>query len=349
MSNLLWLDQKYASLTGTQLEQFKVVKTKPYIAKFRCPICGDSQTNRFKTRGHFYEHSGRINIKCFNCDYSTSLSKFIRTINPSLYTEYRLEFLKETGGANNSIEELFTPAIEKFSSRRIDSFEPFKELKKISQLKPTHPAKIYVQERKIPSNTHYRIYFSPTYYHWVNSILPDKFSEKAIALDEPRIVFPFIDSKGYVFGFTGRSLSKSTNMRYSTIILDETKEKVFGLDSIDKTKKVYVVEGPIDSLFLDNCIAMAGADINLNNIADKDKITVVYDNEPRNKEIVKKISKAVEQGYKVCIWPVFIEYKDINDMVLKQDLSGPAIQSIIDQNTFSGLAAKMRLQQWSKA
>jgi len=346
--SILWIDQKYASLLGTQLQQFKVKKTKPYIAQFRCPLCGDSATNRFKTRGHFYEHKGHINFKCFNCGASTTLNNFMKSQNTTLHTEYRLEVLKETGGANNNIDNFFVPAIEKFSSRRIDSFDPFKELSKISQLKPNHPAKIYVQERKIPPNTHYRIYYSPTYYYWVNSILPGKFSEKAVALDEPRIVFPFIDSKGYVFGFTGRSLSKTTNMRYSTIILDETKEKVFGLDSIDKTKKVYVVEGPIDSLFLDNCIAMAGSDINLNNITDRDKIVVVYDNEPRNKEIVKKISKAVDQGYNVCIWPEFIEYKDINDMVLKQGLSGPAIQSIIDSNTFSGLAAKMRLQQWSK-
>jgi hypothetical protein len=91
--NLLWLDQKFASLVGTQLEQFKVVKSKPYIAKFRCNVCGDSQTNKFKTRGHFYEHSGRINVKCFNCGYSASLNKFIKTYNPVLYTEYRLEYL----------------------------------------------------------------------------------------------------------------------------------------------------------------------------------------------------------------------------------------------------------------
>jgi len=346
----MWLEQKYASLVGTQLEQFKVIKNKPYMAKFRCPVCGDSQKNRFKTRGHFYEYEGHINFKCFNCSASTSLSKFIKTHNPTLYTEYRLENLKESGDANTILnDEKFVSAIEKFSSRRIDHFDPFKDLQKISQLKPNHPAKIYVQERKIPSNTHFRIYYSPIYYTWVNTILPGKFSEKALALDEPRIVFPFIDSKGYVFGFTGRSLSKTTNMRYATIILDETKEKVFGLETIDKTKKVYVVEGPIDSLFLDNCIAMAGSDINLNNIADRDKIVVIYDNEPRNKEIVKKINKAVEHNYNVCIWPDFIEQKDINDMVLKQDLSGPAIQSIIDSNTYNGLAAKMRLQQWSKA
>jgi len=343
--NLLWLDQKFASLIGTQLEQYKVKKTKPYTAQFRCPICGDSQTSKFKTRGHFYEHSGRINMKCFNCGYSTSLSKFIKTLNPVLYTEYRLESLKEMG---METEEKYIPAIEKFATRRIDNFDPFKDLKKISQLKPEHPAKKYIVDRKIPSQVHFRIYYSPTYYHWVNSVLPDKFNDKALALDEPRIVFPFIDSRGYVFGYTGRSISKTSSLRYSTIILDETKEKVFGLDSIDKSKKVYVVEGPIDSLFLDNCIAMAGSDVQLNNIADKDKIIIIYDNEPRNKEIVKKIEKAIDFGYKVCIWPENIEEKDINDMILKANLTGPVIQHIIDANTFDGLSAKMRLQQWRK-
>ena len=346
--NSLWIEQKYASLLGTNLEQFKVVKTRPYIAKFRCPVCGDSTTNKFKTRGHFYEHTGHINVKCFNCGYSTSLSKFLKSLNPVLYTEYKLEILKESGGENTNTEEKFIPAIEKFASRRIDKFELFKELSKISQLKPEHPAKKYVVQRKIPPSTHYRIYYSPTYCHWVNTILPGKFSDKTIALDEPRIVFPFIDAKGYVFGFTGRSLKAQTNLRYSTIILDDTKDKVFGLDTIDKTKKVYVVEGPIDSLFLTNCIAMAGSDIMLNNIAEKDKLVVIYDNEPRNKEIVKKIAKSIDQGYNVCIWPDNIEQKDINDMILKADLSGPAVQAIIDQNTFSGLAAKMRLQQWSR-
>jgi DNA primase len=344
MTNI-WLDQKFASLAGTQLEQFKVVKTKPYNARFRCPICGDSQTNRFKTRGYFYEHSGHINVKCFNCSYSSSLGNFIKTINPVLYSEYRLEGLKESGKEEEA--KAFVPDITKFATKRIDHFDPFKELKKISQLKPDHPAKKYVVSRNIPSNTHYRIYYAPTYCHWVNQIVPDKFNEKTLALDEPRIVLPFIDEKGYVFGFTGRALSKTSNLRYSTIILDENKIKVFGLDTIDRTKTVYIVEGPIDSLFLSNCVAMAGSDVKLNLIADQDRLVVVYDNEPRNKEIVKKINKAIEQGYKVCIWPEHINQKDINDMV-QAGLSGSAVQAIIDENTYQGLAARMKMQQWSR-
>lgn len=345
MSNNLWLDQKYAGLMGTHLERFKVVKTKPYIAKFRCPVCGDSQSNKLKTRGHFYEHNGHINFKCFNCGSSTSLSKFIKVHNPVLYSEYRIETIKNT----DQLEPTpYIPQADKIPLRRIDKFEPFQQLKKISQLSPFHKAKQYISSRKIPSNTHFRIYYSDIYYHWVNTILPNKFNEKALALDEPRIVFPFVDANGYVFGFTGRSLNKASTLRYATIILDETKEKVFGLDTIDKNKTVYVVEGPIDSLFLSNCVAMAGSDVSLSSIADRDKLVVIYDNEPRNKEIVKKISSTIEQGYKVCIWPDWIEDKDINDIVLNREYTGPQVQALIDQNTFSGLAAKMRLQQWSR-
>jgi len=341
----LWIDQKYASLIGLQLEQFKVVKSKPYNAKFRCNVCGDSHTSKNKTRGHFYERSDHINFKCFNCGFSTSLSKYIKTYNPSLYSEYRLELMRESGQEPVKFES----DISKFSQRRVDKFDPMKELKKISQLSPNHPAKKYVVARNIPSNQHYRIYYSDIYYTWVNSIIPGKFSESAVKADEPRIVLPFIDSNGYVFGFTGRAIKPNSKVRYVSIILDDSKPKLFGLDEIDKTKRVYIVEGPIDSLFLSNCAAMSGADADLTPLGDPRNVTIAYDNEPRNKEIVKRMHRAIDQGYGVCFWPDYINEKDVNDMVNKLGYNGSEIQVIIDQNTYSGLFAKMKIASWSKA
>lgn len=345
--NTLWLDIKYANIISSRLERYAVKKTKPYLANCRCPYCGDSQTNKFKARGYIFENKGHLVFKCHNCSISTNLGKMINHVDPVMYGDYRLEVLKEHQSADQEPPKAFVTDITKFAKKRIDKFEPFTELKKISQLSPNHPAKKYITDRKIPPNTHFRIYYSPIYCSWVNSFVPDKFNEKAIKHDEPRIVFPFIDSNGYVFGFTGRSIAQKSSLRYITVILDSTKEKIFGLDSIDKSKRVYVVEGPIDSLFLTNCVAMAGADVNLTNITTKDKMVIVYDNEPRNKEIVSKIAKAVDQGFNVCIWPDHIANKDINDMVMS-GLSGAAVQAIIDSNTYSGLSAKLRLQQWTK-
>jgi hypothetical protein len=343
--NTLWLDQKFASLIGTQLEQFKITKAKPFSAKFRCNICGDSSVNKFKTRGNFYEKNGHINFKCFNCGYSTSLSKFIKQFNPSLYYEYRLEIMKEAG-----LEEpkQYVSDISKFPIHRIDKFDPFKEIPKVSQLKEIHPAKVYIVSRNIPSHVHWRIYYVDKYYHWVNSIVDNKFSEKSLKKDEERIVLPFIDSNGYVFGFTGRAINPDSKVRYSTIMLDDTKGKIFGLNTVDKKKRIYVVEGPIDSMFLDNCVAMTGADADLSELGHPSNIVVIYDNEPRSAEIVKRISKAIDLGYNVCIWPDRIEQKDINDMININKLDGPSVQHIIDHNTFNGLSAKMRLNNWKK-
>ena len=108
-------------------------------------------------------------------------------------------------------------------------------------------------------------------------------------------------------------------------------------------KKIYVVEGPIDSLFLDNCIAVAGADFN--NV--QGDLTVIYDNEPRNKEIVKQIEKTISQGRSVVLWPDSMKEKDINDMILR-DYSIDKIMEIINKNTYSGQRGEWEVRNWKK-
>jgi hypothetical protein len=158
-----------------------------------------------------------------------------------------------------------------------------KDLKKVSQLKADHPVKQYIIKRQIPSDTHYKLFLCMKFKAWVNTMLPGKFEDTEN--DEPRLILPFLDQDKKLFGFQGRSFKK-TGIRYITIILDDEKPKIFGLDTMDPSKDIYVVEGPIDSLFLPNGIASAGGDLitPLNYLdVQKDKFVVVYDNEPRNK------------------------------------------------------------------
>lgn len=128
-------------------------------------------------------------------------------------------------------------------------------------------------------------------------------------------------------------------------MLDETKPKVFGLDDVDFSKKVYVVEGPIDSMFIDNCIAMAGSAATFLNTVDN--FVLIMDNEPRNKQIIEHIDNCIDLGYNICLWPASMEHKDINDMVMA-GMKIDEIKRIIDTNTYHGLQAKMRLVSWRK-
>ena len=143
-------------------------------------------------------------------------------------------------------------------------------------------------------------------------------------MDEPRLVLPFIDKDGMLFGFTGRSFKKNS-LRYLTIMIDDTKPKIFGLDKVDFNRKYYVVEGPIDSLFLDNAIAVSGTSFGkLSETGlDKDNLNIVFDNQPRNVEVCKLIEKNIDQGYSVVIWPQTIIAKDINETI-----NVPIIRSI---------------------
>ena len=337
----LWLDVKYSNLISSSLDKFKLKSSNPYLANMRCPLCGDSQKNKFKARGYIFENKRRLVFKCHNCSTSTTLENLIKNVNEPLYREYVLEKIRDNPDTNS----IYQPTITKITKRRIDYFNPFKGVKKISQLKDDHPAKQYIVDRKIPSNKHYKLYYVPKYNAWVNSIIPNKLDQKSLDNDEPRLVLPFIDQNGYVFGFTGRSFRKKSSLRYMTIMLDDSKPKIYGMDSIDIDKKTYIVEGPIDSLFLSNCCAMAGSDVKFDTLFTKGNLVIVYDNEPRSEQIIKKIDKCIEEGYNVCIWPDSLNQKDINDMVLN---GIDNIKEIIDNNTFNGLLASLRLTEWKK-
>jgi hypothetical protein len=200
--------------------------------------------------------------------------------------------------------------------------------------------KKYVINRAIPSSSHYKLYYASKFNAWVNSIIPNKLNSQK---DEPRLVLPFIDKGGNLFGFTGRSFDKD-GLRYLTIMLDESKPKIFGLDKVDFNKRYYIVEGPIDSLFLNNAVATGDASGNTSALNNTQNAVFVFDNEPRNKDVVRQMEKTLDAGYKVCIWPEKIVDKDINDMIL----SNLVPQQIIDENIYSGLNGKLQLSYWRK-
>jgi hypothetical protein len=266
----------------------------------------------------------------------------IKSIDPTLYLEYVKEKIKENNQANEThdfVQKMKPPIFVKETQ--------LSELTKVSKLRPDHPVKQWVDGRQIPSNSHYKLFYCKKFASWVNEMIPDKF--KAEVENEPRLVIPFLDENKKLFGFQGRSFKKN-GLRYITIMLDESKPKIFGLDTVDRSQDIYLVEGPIDSLFIPNAIASAGSDLIsqlLLTDLPKDNMVVIYDNEPRNKEIVKKVEKTIEAGYRVCVWPRSIEHKDINDMVLA-GYTPEQVKDIIDECTYSGPTAKLHFALWRK-
>lgn len=338
-----WLDTKYANMLSLRLERFKRVNNN---FNFRCPVCGDSKKNKTKTRGWILSDNTKARFYCHNCSASMSFSKFLKFIDHSLYFEYVKErMLEKSGGKTIDPKPDFTVTMKKPEFVKSTGLS---SLKKISSLPVNHPAKVYIQSRCIPSELHHKLFYTSKFKAWVNSILPDKF--KDLTKDEPRLIIPFLDEQKNLFGFQGRSFKKNDDLKYITILLDESKPKLFGLDTVDPTKTVYAFEGPIDSLFIPNGIASAGGRIDTNlqlTNLPKSNIVIIYDNEPRNKETVQKMESAIELGYKLVIWPEAVREKDINDMILS-GMSISEIKHILDMNIYYDLAAKLKLTTWKK-
>ena len=210
--------------------------------------------------------------------------------------------------------------------------------------------KNFIKSRKIPIKYQSKMYFVNNFMNYVNTIQPNKFSDKALMRDESRIIIPFINKTGNVHALQGRSLNDKIDksIKYITIVLDDSVDKIYGLDTVNLLKPIKVLEGPIDSMFLDNAIATAGGDLvsSLKNM-NKEMMTIVYDNEPRSKFTIQKMNKAIKQNYKICIWPSHIKQKDINDMILG-GMSSSYIDDIIEKHTYFKLEAEIKLLEWRK-
>jgi transcription elongation factor Elf1 len=340
-----YIDQKYLNLLSSRVELFK--RKTDSLYNFRCPYCGDSQKNRTKARGYVMTSGAHYTYKCHNCGISASFSKLLKHVDPEFYKEYSAEKFLNKGKRTLPQPKRVQRDYTKFSRPSYTKETPFKEVKNVAQLPAEHPVKKYVLKRRIPNPYHNKLYFVPKFMTFANKFVPGKFSEEKIGKDEPRLVIPFLDTRGNLFGFQGRALVKNSKIRYITIIFNDDVPKIYGLDTVDWSKTVNLVEGPIDSMFLENSLAMMGSSLNADDIFQGRDVVYIYDNEPRNKDIVKLMDKTISKGYQIVIWPKNVEEKDINDMVLaNRDVD--EIQAIISNNTFKGLSAMAKLSEWRK-
>lgn len=330
-----FVDIQYSQMLSGRLDNFKIKHTNPYKINFRCPICGDSQKNRSKARGWLLERDNKFNYYCHNCGASMGFNYFLKTVDPLLYNDY----IAEKFVANTHVKDTKKEKETDFTTKApVFKKDPLKGLKKVSQLSHDHPVKKYVVGRQIPPAHHYRMFFSPKFKTWINTIIPGKF--EYVGKDEPRLVIPFVDERGRCFGVSARGFNPD-GIRYITIMFDE-RPKIFGLDKVNFDHPYYIVEGALDSMFLENAISMNGAEGN-GNSANENAI-YVFDAEPRNKEIHKRMERVIKNGYKICIWPDNVVAKDINDMHLK----GVNVEKLIEDNTHKGLQAELKFQAWRR-
>lgn len=332
----LYIDKKYLSLIAAKLQQFKQKKND--LWNFRCPFCLDSKKNKYKTRGYIYRKNNDLFFKCFNCEESHTFYNFLNFIDPYLCKEYQVErFVNgDTGNHNYPKPKIF----EKPNFNKKEKLN----LECINKLPDDHFAKKYCDERCFPEFILKDLYYTEDFKKFVDEYYPEY--DKYIPEDDKRLVIPFRDIRGKIFCVQGRTLNNS-KVRYITIKPNED-TKIFGLDRVDRFKKIYVVEAPLDSVFLDNCVATADSNLEIAcRVFDKKDMVLIPDREPRSKTMIKHIEKWIKNGRNICLLPDSLDGKDINEFIIngvkKEDL-----MNIINQNTYYGIRAELELTNWRK-
>jgi len=333
-----WIDFKYINGLSSYVRNFKKINTN--LWNFSCPICNDSKKNKLAARGYIYPKEGKFRFHCHNCGFDSTFKYFLKTLNPSIYAEYLLESLS----CNHKIVEDIKPNYA--GSKPI--FMNRYDLPLISELEEGHQALTYIQARKIPEQYYSLLLYAENFASFVENVIPKRHNKMST---DKRIIIPFLNKKKEMIAFQGRAIeSCDPKYKYITCKVVEDASKIFGLDKINSKKTIFILEGPIDSMFIENSLALAGSDVaeNLFKNCNKEKLIFVFDNEPRNKEIINKMSKWINRGYRVSIWGNrVLSEKDINDLILS-GLSSEEITKQILDNTYKGMIANLKLNEWKR-
>lgn len=335
----LHTDLKFVNLLACHFEKF--TRKGDYLFNVRCPLCGDSQTKKTKMRGYIYRDKQRLAYKCHNCNVNAWLGTIIKQLAPQLYKEYIFETFQEKNERCAKKETVSPPETMSF---RVVGPSIYTHAESVDKLPPEHPCRLYVESRLIPPQYWSKLYYTDHYSDFLTEVAPDHGKNLK---NDARLVIPFYDIYGILKAVSGRALENGPDVvRYITIRTDtDIAQLVYGLERVDQNKPVYVTEGPIDSLFLDNAVASGNANlIQTAKSLSAASITLIFDNEPRSKEITKQIEKAIHAGFPVVIWPEHIKEKDINAMVL----AGHDVRELIHSNIYQNLCALTHLAFWKK-
>jgi hypothetical protein len=338
---MLYVDVKYAALVGGRIKNFK--QKSQYVWQYTCPHCSDWSSEKPKARAYIYRKKTDLFTKCHHCGHGSNVGNLIKHFDESLYRQYVVERYQNNVSKysdHKDIGALFQPSKALPEIELVD--DVLSGLTRIDLLEEDHPARVYVKGRMVPEEL---FYYAPKFKELVNSHVK-KFTN--VENEHDRIIIPYFNTHGRVVMFNGRAMD-DREPKYMMVRLQEDSDKIYGLDRVDYSKKIYATEGEIDSLMLDNCIAVGGAASFSSATMEKLKsnLVLIHDNEPRSKEVTKIVAKTIQEGYNCCLLPENFPFKDLNEAI-KSGMTRDELKAIIDANCFQGLRAQLRFSQWKK-
>lgn len=342
---MLWIDLKYANLVGSELEHFRLISNHPYIANYRCFVCGDSSKKKRRSRGYLLEKDNKIISYCHNCGAHFSLGNFLKEKSPRLFGEYRLECLRERGQRHAPVKPAPVFKETKFKPRPLDLGPTLNDCTDGGVLE-------YARKRRIPEKFYSSLHSNVS----IQNITKQIEKYQSLSLDpEPVLVIPFYNEEREYSHICCRAIDKEAAFRYYVFEVNSILPSLWGLEYVNWSQPVFVFEGPIDAMCVPNSLAIGGS-IGVNSLSyikarinSMKDVCFVYDNEMfKNKQILKQVKSRIEQGFSVVIYDKQFDGKDANEVITNDIMTPTELISYYRARSFAGLAATLELAHQSK-
>jgi hypothetical protein len=344
---MFFLEVKYLNLLSSRLEKFKEISHSPLTVNFRCPLCGDSQKSSRRARAYVYERDGSLLFYCHNCGASTPFWSFLADQSSALYAQYKLDWLRSKGKAS-------LPTKPEPSFKTNTHFEkPEINLGEcLTGVKDDHPVKQYVIARKIPESFWGSLYACSD----ITAISTQMEQYKGMRLEkDPALIIPFFNPEREYSYISARSIEPGTSFRYCVFEVNENLPKLWGLEFIDWSQRVFVFEGPIDAMCCPNSLSLAGSmgsraiQYISEHINRPQDVCFVYDNEAfSNHQISKQMRSRIEEGFSTIIYDRRFSGKDANEVIVNETMTFQSLLNYLNERTFHGLKAKAELARLNK-
>jgi hypothetical protein len=283
-----------------------------------CPVCKEGKSLGKKKRLWYYPHSNTFH--CFNCNQTWSALNWIKKITGMSYEDIQIDlsendFSLDVFRKENGISIFKRRELPDLPYDSINLFDPIQE-KYYSKSKPFQDALICIKDRRLDTA--------------INKS-PNLFISLTDVIHANRLCIPFYDRNKKVVFYQTRALDKSEPRYLGKAGYEKT---VFGIDRVDiDIPYIFIFEGPIDSMFVKNGVAVAGISLTKTQATQLAEFPFhkriwVLDN-PKHDETAKdKIEELREKKENVFNWSIGSGYKDFNDWACRENFDGVPYQDI---------------------
>jgi len=284
-----------------------------------CPYCGDSHTDDTKKRGNIYWDT--LQYHCYNCSHHTNLYSFLRDHDvrlPNTGDSFDvIDYIKTNERSVKKIETIKHSVFSKADELAIP-IDKFKSFFKAKEITPGDWIWFKLKERLLHHMSDQFLYSERDQKLWILNLTP---TGNILSVQSRRMKGKGSRYLTYDLPKLYQEMNIEINIDEDVLVSISKVSTLFGIMQVNFQRDVTIFEGPLDSKFMTNSLALATAGRSTNEFDEMATVRYMFDNDKTGKE---KMAEKLKKGRPVFMWSKFLKeneldtynIKDLNDLMI---------------------------------